>query len=886
MRIITLLFIFFCFEFNAQTCISDTIYFESQQQIDDFPINYPSCTEISGSIYIVNNDEITNLDGLNQIIRVNGALHLFNLSQLNSLSGLSNLQFVGDRLNLSTIPNIPNLGSLNNLSNVGGDVRVKNCSGLTDLSGLENLVSIGGSFSVSEHENLVNLTGIENLMQIGGILGMSQNPLLTSISQINEAISINGLNIFLCPLLETIEIAPMVTEVGEDIHIANNTSLATIAGFDSLEKIGDFLNISNCPNVTNISAFSSLQEIGGTFWLSDAQITDLSAFSNLNTVGFNPLNTSNTNMTIVLFNLESLSGLENLDSLKGALQITFTDITTLLPLEDLDFSNVTSVRLRANSLLTDCSVFSFCNFVNLNPSITTLDDNNTGCNSTEEVLENCDDFLSSLNYFIFYDLNENGQPENEEPFYTDGGLIVEPNNNTSVQSSNGGGIVYLEVGNYTIEYDQNRTPNWELTTAPDIFNITIESPADNDSIFFGIKPLADISNLITYTTSAQTRCNEIGIYRTAVKNIGTTTASGILWLEIDNQLELINFITSPDTSISPNQYGWFFSELYPSQSFQANIEVRLPGPPDFSIGDNVYVKSFTEYDDITGFRQSNPSSYETLILCSYDPNDKLVNPNRNGNYTLFEEPLIYTIRFQNTGNAEALMVRIEDQLSPNLDLSTFRILSSSHEEVLTTTITEEGLINFTFTDINLPDSTSNLEESQGFVTFYIKPKTELSEGTEIFNSADIYFDLNPPIFTNETKNILASDDDMDGFFSIEDCNDQVSTIYPGALEIPNNQIDEDCDGFDLITLNTENIESFYFHYTPNPTSNHIEIKTNLTAPYNYSILNTKGQIVNSNKIYSQEEIISLQDLSNGLYFIKIQTDKEIHLFRIVVQKSQ
>ncbi len=878
---------------KAQNCVSDTLYFTSQGQVDSFPINYPGCTVIQGSVYVVNNDNITNFDSLRQLTQVQGNFHLFNLSALTSLSGLEQLNFIGDRLNISDIPNITTLEPLSNLTTIGGYLRIVDCANLTNLNGLENLTTVGSDFLVSENENLLTLSGIQNLTSVGSGFSVAQNPALVSIAQTNEDLTFEGLGISHCPLLTTIDLAPTVTEMSQNIHIHNNASLTTITGLDSLRIVRASLNISNCPQVSDISALTNLREVGGNLWLSDVQITDMQVLSNLESVNMQTGSSfSSFGIDLVLPSLQSLSGLENLRQMAGRLQISRTDITTLSPLENMDFSEVGRIRIIINSLLTECSVNNFCNFINLHPTMVEIYANGDGCDAPEEVLENCDDIFSVLPYVMFFDTNTNGQLDTNELRFTDAGIIVESDNgvaSTSLQSSQSEGLIYLAAGQHLVRYDQQRTPNWELTTDTDSLTYNVTGPLPQDTIFYGVQPNAIISNLFTYADAPQIKCNESGIYQLSVKNAGTTSATGTLWFELGENLSVHNFTDLPDTmdmTTEPVRYGWYFTDLPPTHRFDRFIELQYPGPPDFTIGDSISTNTFASYTDLTGAQETDIFTRQIMVLCAYDPNDKLVHPGRADHFTLFEKPMFYTIRFQNTGNAPASVVRIEDQLSDHLDLTTFRVMGSSHESVLSTTLTGDGLVNFTFTDIELPDSTTNLAGSQGFVSYFIRAKTGLVEGTEIDNTAGIYFDLNPPIITNTTKNILASDNDADGYFSIVDCDDENAAVFPGAAEIPNNQIDEDCDGMDLVMNNTDDIAPFSFRYHPNPAADYLQIFTDLPLPCPYEILGMDGRVINSGRIATAEQTITLPLLPNGLYYLKMSTDQEVFLTRILILQNR
>lgn len=134
------------------------------------------------------------------------------------------------------------------------------------------------------------------------------------------------------------------------------------------------------------------------------------------------------------------------------------------------------------------------------------------------------------------------------------------------------------------------------------------------------------------------------------------------------------------------------------------------------------------------------------IRNSYDPNDKLVVAADTVDcWSTPLDELEYTIRFQNTGNDTAYQVVIIDTLSEDLDLSTFRPGLSTHDYDVR--VLHDRQLMFSFPNINLLDSASNVVESQGVVQFSIYPAVDIANGTVIRNRAGIYFDSNPPIIT-------------------------------------------------------------------------------------------------------------------------------------------
>ncbi|MBL7939018.1 MAG: hypothetical protein JNL43_06630, partial [Flavobacteriales bacterium] len=153
---------------------------------------------------------------------------------------------------------------------------------------------------------------------------------------------------------------------------------------------------------------------------------------------------------------------------------------------------------------------------------------------------------------------------------------------------------------------------------------------------------------------------------------------------------------------------------------------------------------------------NNTALLDVTITGSYDPNDKrgwTSSGSSEDQYFLDEDSYIdYTVRFQNTGTAAAETVVIRDVIDTDLDITSLQILGASH--AFTPSFGEGRELVFTFNEIDLPDSTTDLLGSQGFVSYRIKPVSDIVVGDLLENTAGIYFDFNPPIITNTVDHVV------------------------------------------------------------------------------------------------------------------------------------
>jgi len=231
-----------------------------------------------------------------------------------------------------------------------------------------------------------------------------------------------------------------------------------------------------------------------------------------------------------------------------------------------------------------------------------------------------------------------------------------------------------------------------------------------------------------------------------------------------------------------------------------------------------------------------------IAVNSFDPNDKQGFPigYKAPHFIQPETPIEYLIRFQNTGTDTAYHVVIRDTLDQGFDLTSLEAGTSSH--VYDLEMEGQGILKFTFDNINLPDSIVDLPGSNGFVEFKIRPKGDLPLGTVIRNNAGIYFDLNEPVITNET----------------------IHTISQDFIEVISDVVEHPM------------FESVEISIQPNPFSDltRIEIKNHEgeNIEYLFEIFNVEGKLVRSEKHKSSAIEFGKNELSAGLYFYRLTSD--------------
>lgn len=129
---------------------------------------------------------------------------------------------------------------------------------------------------------------------------------------------------------------------------------------------------------------------------------------------------------------------------------------------------------------------------------------------------------------------------------------------------------------------------------------------------------------------------------------------------------------------------------------------------------------------------------------------------------------------------------------------------------------------------------------------------------------------------------LDDDLDQDGFDLADDCDDEDPAINPDSEEIANNDIDEDCDGMDLVSsvhVLSKNIIRIY----PNPAVDVLNIDVSGHLEFQITIFDSTGKLIQSFRNVHQ---IKLGSIASGTYLLEIEdlsTNQKV-IERVVIIK--
>lgn len=359
----------------------------------------------------------------------------------------------------------------------------------------------------------------------------------------------------------------------------------------------------------------------------------------------------------------------------------------------------------------------------------------------------------TIDGYIFNDLNGNCVQDSGESPVVNAFLDITPGWATF---TDGSGYYSIEVtpGNYTLTY--YTTPFFNVSSCGAGFTQSLSLPnygmnAYNTNFPVQFAPVQDLA------VSLYEGFYVPGFNHTTVilaTNNSSMTMSPVLKWTHDSIITPLSY-SLPPTTYDPLTHTaeWSLPSIASLQSL--NIYIQSVTDTAAQLGtathSNVQIQPLT--GDATPFNNLDTAS--TVVVGSLDPNQKRAYPLGEGTNHFIspnQNLLHYTVDFQNTGNHPAMFVIIRDTLDAALDAFTVVPGISSHPYTLT--LENDNILVFRFDNINLPDSFSNEPESHGYVTYSVNTNSGLTLGTEIFNSAAIYFDFNAPIITNATQHTV------------------------------------------------------------------------------------------------------------------------------------
>jgi len=315
-------------------------------------------------------------------------------------------------------------------------------------------------------------------------------------------------------------------------------------------------------------------------------------------------------------------------------------------------------------------------------------------------------------------------------------------------------------------------------------------------------------------------------YKIVYRNKGNQTLSqtdGVNFFYQDNFMDFVSATETPDSQ-SEGLLSWDYVDLLPfeERSIVVTMDINSPSDTDpVNIDDVLLFEAIIQ--PLAGDETIEDNNYtlSQVVVGAYDPNDIICLEGDIEDPVNIGEQLHYRIRFENTGNfpAENVVVVMEID-SEQFDAATLLLLNASHEVEARL---RGNLVEFFFQDIQLASG------GHGNILLAMETLQTLQEGDAVMNQADIYFDYNFPVTTNEA-----------------------TTVFETIMSTQNPELSSSVTMF------------------PNPAreSIHIQATTSMTSIEWYDVA---GRLLHIHLVNDAQTTLDLTARSPGVYFLKVNT---------------
>lgn len=324
-------------------------------------------------------------------------------------------------------------------------------------------------------------------------------------------------------------------------------------------------------------------------------------------------------------------------------------------------------------------------------------------------------------------------------------------------------------------------------------------------------------------------------YRLIYKNKGNQPLSGAVSVTFDDAKSDFVSASVVPTSNATGSLSWNYSNLLPFENRSIAFTLNVNTPTETPAVNNGDILAFNaQITPLTGDEvpADNVFVYNQTVVGSFDPNDIYcleggsLDPSMIGNY------LHYNVRFENTGTAAAENIVVATTINPaEYDLSSLQVMNASHNVY---TRLNGNLVEFIFENIQLAGSPSG---GHGHVLFKMKSNPNVQTTGHVTSNANIFFDYNFPIETNDA-----------------------TTVFE--------------------TLRTNDNDAITVQIYPNPTKDQLHIQSQ-EAIKKLDWYDIGGRILESISVDAKEVHQDLSQRASGIYFVKLKTEKGSKTLKII-----